>query len=402
MAVQADPDTQTRRRARSTSRPIELASRARRIDSSAIRDLLHVIDRHDVISLAGGLPAPETFPVEALSAAFAEALANDDGALQYSTTEGFEPLRAWVAQRRDASPDQVVITHGSQQGLDLCARALIDPGATVALADPGYVGAIQALRLAGARLSAVPSDSNGLDVEALAAQLRRGERPAVVYVVANFDNPSGATLSLERRVALAALADRYGFVIVEDDPYGELRWAGDPVAPLASMSDRVVTLGTVSKLVCPGLRIGFVVAPPALAQALVLVKQAVDLHTSTLAQRAVHRVLSTPGFMPAQLDRLRPLYRQRCAALVDALGRELGDRFEFHPPDGGMFVWGRFLDDVDTHVLLAQAVAQGVAFVPGQAFAVSGDHRRAMRLSFATVEPDQLAEGVRRLARAAR
>lgn len=380
-----------------TITPIALAAAATRIDSSAIRDLLHVIDRPEVISLAGGLPAPETFPVDALADAVAEILATDPGALQYSTTEGFGPLREWVAGRQGVAVDQVVITHGSQQALDLVVRAFIDPGAAVALADPGYVGAIQALRLAGARLAPVASDVDGLDVDALAADLAGGARPALVYVVANFDNPTGATLSLDRRVALAGLAERYGFVIVEDDPYAELRWAGNALPGLRSFTDRVITLGTVSKIVCPGLRIGFVAAPRGVAQTLVLVKQAVDLHTSTLAQRAVHRVVTTPGFLPRQLDRLRPFYRDRCAVLTDALRTELGDRFDFTAPEGGMFVWGRFTDGVDTHELLAKAVERGVAFVPGQAFAVAGDHRSAARLSFATATPDQLVEGVRRL-----
>jgi 2-aminoadipate transaminase len=379
---------------------IQLAPAARRIDSSAIRDLLHVVDRSDVISLAGGLPAAETFPAAALSDAVAAILATDPAALQYSTTEGYLPLREWAGARHGVDADRVLITHGSQQALDLVARALVEPGAVVALADPGYVGAVQALRLAGARLRAVPSDADGLDVGALADRLRRGERPAVVYVVANFDNPTGATLSLARRVELAALADRYGFVIVEDDPYGDLRWSGTAQPSLATFSDRVVTLGSVSKIVCPGLRIGFVVAPAELAQALVLVKQAVDLHTSTLSQRAVHRVLTTPGFMAAQLDRLRPLYRERCAALAQALTSTLGDRFEFHPPAGGMFVWGRFVESIDTQALLPAALEHGMAYVPGQAFSVEHDHRQALRLSFVTTPPAQLEEGVRRLAAA--
>jgi 2-aminoadipate transaminase len=383
-----------------TATVIALATAARRIDSSAIRDLLHVIDRPDVISLAGGLPAAETFPTTALSDALVDILREDPAALQYSTTEGFLPLREWAAARHEVAAERVLITHGSQQALDLVARALVEPGAMVALADPGYVGAIQALRLAGARLVPVPSDADGLDVAALADRLRRGERPALVYVVANFNNPTGATLSLERRTELAGLADRYGFVVVEDDPYGDLRWNATALPSLASFSDRVVTLGTVSKIVCPGLRIGFVVAPPALTEALVLVKQAVDLHTSTLSQRAVHRVVTTPGFMASQLDRLRPLYRDRCAALVYALRAHLGDRFEFSAPDGGMFVWGSFVDAVDTQELLPHALQRGVAYVPGQAFAVDGDHRRSLRLSFVTTSPDQLDEGVRRLASA--
>jgi 2-aminoadipate transaminase len=385
-----------------TSAPIRLARAAGRINSSAIRDLLDVVDRPEVISLAGGLPAAETFPAGALADAFADILATDPGALQYSTTEGFLPLRSWVAQRHSIEVDGVLITHGSQQALDLVVRALVEPGATVVLADPAYVGALQVFRLAGARLAPVPSDFNGLRVDVLADRLRAGERPALVYVVANFDNPTGATLSLERRIVLAELADHYGFVVVEDDPYGELRWDGEALAPISAFTDRAVTLGTFSKIVCPGLRIGYSVAPPRLANAMVVLKQALDLQTSTLSQRALHRVVTAPGFLAAQVDRLRPLYRDRCAALVDALHAELGDRLEFDPPSGGMFVWARFSHFVDAQELLPRAVEHGVAYVPGQAFAVEGEYRQSLRLSFATTPPDQLVEGVRRLARALR
>jgi 2-aminoadipate transaminase len=320
--------------------------------------------------------------------------------VQYSTTEGYGPLREWLASRHWAEREQVIVTHGSQQALDLVARAVVDPGSTVAVAEPAYVGAIQALRLAGARLEAVPSDRDGLCVDLLADRLRRGVRPVLVYVVANFDNPTGATLALERRAALGALADRYGFLVVEDNPYGELRWRGDSLPPLAAFTDRAVSLGTVSKTICPGLRIGHVVAPAPLAAALVLVKQAVDLHTSTLAQRAVHRLVTTPGFLDAQLARLRPLYRERSGALVDALHADLGHRLRFVEPDGGMFVWAECIDPIDTQSLLVEALDHGMAFVPGQAFAVNGDLRQSLRLSFATAEPAQLGEGVRRLAAA--
>ena len=385
-----------------TPTPFRLAGAARRIDSSAIRDLLEIVDRADVISLAGGLPAAETFPAAALVEAITDIVTADPTALQYSATEGFEPLRQWLANRLSAEPGNVLITHGSQQALDLVVRALVEPGATVVLADPTYVGALQVFRLAGARLAPVPSDVNGLRVDVLADRLCAGERPALVYVVANFDNPTGATLSLERRIVLAELADRYGFVIVEDDPYGELRWEGDALPPIRRFTDRAVTLGTFSKIVCPGLRVGYSLAPPEVARAMVVLKQALDLHTSTLSQRAIHHVVTAPGFMETQVDRLRPLYRDRCGALVGALRAEFGNRFEFDPPSGGMFVWGRLDRFVDTHELLPRAVEHGMAFVPGQAFAVDGDYRQSMRLSFATTPPDQLLEGVRRLARALR
>ena len=382
------------------SAPIALAEAARRIDSSAIRDLLHVIDRPDVISLAGGLPAAETFPTAELAATIERILTTDRSAVQYSPTEGIAPLREWVATRHGVAPDRVVITHGSQQALDLVTRALVDPGAAVALADPAYVGAVQVLRLGGARLLPVAGDGDGLRVDDLEALLHAGERPSLVYVVSNFDNPSGATLSTERRTQLAALADRYGFVIVDDNPYGELRWKGSAPLPLASLTDRVITLGTVSKVVCPGLRVGYVVAPESVAPALVLVKQALDLHTSTLAQRAVHDLLTTPEFLDRQLDRLRTVYRERALELCDALRSEFGDQLRFQRPDGGMFVWAEFADDVDTQQLLVAAIARGVAFVPGQAFSVAADLHRSLRLSFATTPPGQLGEGVRRLSAA--
>jgi 2-aminoadipate transaminase len=378
---------------------LPLGGAARRVTSSAIRELLGVAEDPTIISLAGGLPAPDSFPVPDIAAALAGVLADDPtGALQYSRTEGYEPLRGWVAGRHGVDADQVLITHGSQQALELVARASVDPRTVVALADPGYVGAIQAFRLAGAALLPVPSDTGGLMVDALARGLRRGRRPALVYVVPNFDNPTGATLTPDRARELCRLADRYGFLIVEDDPYRHLRWAGTPSPPLATFTERVVSLGTISKLLCPGLRVGYTVAPPALAGPLVQLKQAVDLHTSSLAQRAAFRVLSTPGFLDRHLARLRRLYRRRAETLVAALGEHLGDLATFRPPEGGMFIWVRVEGTgLDTQALLSSALAHGVAYVPGRAFGVARRHRQQVRLSFATASPDELDEGARRL-----
>jgi 2-aminoadipate transaminase len=287
--------------------------------------------------------------------------------------------------------------HGSQQGLDLVARALLDPGDDVVLADPGYVGAIQAFRLAGGHLVGVPSDRDGLCVDDLQRRLADGLRPAFVYVIANFDNPTGATLSLERRVALVDLADRYGFTIVEDDPYGALRWSGASLPSLASLSEEVVALGTVSKVLCPGMRVGYVTAPKAVAEALVLLKQAADLHTSTLAQRVVHKLVTTPGLLGTQIEQLRSRYERQCAVLVEALRNDFGDQFGFSAPDGGMFVWGSFPGSINTGALLARAVEAGVAFVPGNAFAVDADQSRSLRLSFTTATAADLRHGVRRI-----
>jgi 2-aminoadipate transaminase len=388
-----------------TLAPVRRSEASRRISSSAIRDLLVVAERPDVISLAGGLPAPESFPVERLAAATARVLAEDGRrALQYSTSAGVEPLRGWIADDRGGLPafraEDVVVTAGSQQALDLVARTLVDPGDAVVLADPGYVGAIQAFRLAGAVLHGVPADTDGLRVDVLAEGLADGRIPvpALVYVVADFSNPGGATLAADRRRALAELADRYGFVIVDDDPYGELRWRGERVVRLAELSDRVLTLGSFSKVLSPGLRVGYVAGPPAVVEALVLLKQAADLHTSTLAQHVALAVVEDRTAWAAHLEALRGRYAERAGALLGALRERFGERIEVADVDGGLFLWAR-LPGVDTTALLAGAVDEGVAFVPGGAFAVAdGAHPDALRLSFATAEPAVLAEGVRRLA----
>ncbi len=382
-----------------------------RAGASAIREILEITEQPHVISLAGGLPNPATFPVAALEQATAHVLATDPtAALQYGPTEGYRPLRAWVAERAglgqgDAGIDHVQITTGSQQALDLLARGLVDPGQTVALADPAYIGALQAFRAAGADLAAIPSDADGLRVDVLAERIARGLRPQLVYVVANFDNPTGATLSAERRRALAALADRHGFWIVDDDPYGDLRWTGSAPVALRDLTDRVITLGSTSKVLAPGLRVGWAVAPPEVRRALTVLKQSADLHTSSLTQQLVHRVLTGPGFLVPHLDLLRSTYRDQAQQLAASLRRHLGDRISFAEPAGGMFLWAELRDHhgdpVDTTALLPRAVEAGVAYVPGSAFAVVGERRSALRLSYATASGIELDHAAQRLLGAA-
>ncbi len=382
---------------------------AARVGSSAIRDLLALTERSDVISFAGGLPDPATFPADAIAAATSRVLATDPAAaLQYSTTEGDPALRRWIAERRGAAATDVLVTHGSQQALDLVARTLLEPGDPVVLADPAYVGALQVLRLGQADLVGVPSDHDGLRVDLLADRLAAGLRPRLVYVVANFDNPSGASLSAPRRIALAELAERYGFWIVDDDPYGELHWSGRTASrahalsvPLRQLSDRVVTLGSFSKILSPGLRLGYLVAPAALTRELTIIKQAADLHTSTLSQHVVHSIVAEPGFLDAHLDRIRSVYANRSAALADALNAEFGVHLAFERPSGGMFLWARVVGaPIDTHAQLALALAHGVAYVPGAAFAVergTATPLETLRLSFAGAPVDAFPEGARRL-----
>ena len=387
-----------------------LSRRGRDATSSVIRDLLQLTHRPDILSMAGGLPAPQSFPVDRLRAA-SDAVLSGAGrygpeAIQYGPTEGVPALREWVAgeytaRGRDCAPAEVLITTGSQQGLDLLTRARVDPGDDLVVEAPSYVGALQALRGSEPRLVPVPADRDGLRTDLLEEELAAGLRPRLCYVVANFQNPSGGTLALDRRRHLAELADRYGFVIVEDDPYGALRFRGSPVLPVRTFTDLAVTLGTVSKLLAPGLRVGWLAAPEWLHGPLVRLKQAADLHTSTLCQRIAVDVLSDEPFMAAHLAGLGPFYGARCDALVAALQTQLDDRVSFDLPDGGMFLWLRLEGPAPTaRDLLVRAVEAGVAFVPGDAFHVDGTGTDRIRLSFATLSPEELGEAAARLARA--
>ena len=380
-----------------------LSKRAASVRSSVIRDLLHLTEQPHILSLAGGLPATEAFPVDDVQAATTRVLAEGPGGLQYSTTEGHPPLRAWIAEHAGPSvvADQVLVTAGSQQALDLIARAMLDPGDVVVIDDPGYLGAIQALSLAEPTFVPVPVDADGLDVEHLAGLLEGGLRPKLCYTVGAFQNPSGATLAPDRREALAALADRYGFVVVEDDPYGHLRWSGTTPPPLNAFTDRCVRLGTFSKIVAPGLRVGWLAAPEWLTSALVRLKQAADLHTSSLSQRIIADLVLQPGWFDAHVRRIIPIYAERSAALAAALRSHVGDVLDFEEPSGGMFLWATLTGGGDSEALLRVAVDAGVAFVPGSAFGVDGtSHLDRIRMSFATLTPDDLDEAARRLAKA--
>ena len=302
-----------------------------------------------------------------------------------------------AAARLGAPPGDVLITTGSQQGLDLVARALVDPGDVVVVEAPSYLGALQALRACEPVFAEVGTDERGLRTDVLENLLVAGLRPKLLYTVPNFQNPSGATLPLERRRHLAALADRFGFLIVEDDPYGVLRFRGEHVPSIRTFSDRVVTLGTASKLLAPGLRVAWLAAPEWLFGSLVRLKQAADLHTSSLSQRIVADVLADHDFVAAHVRRVGAIYRERC----DALAAAVVDSVDVVVPDGGMFLWGRVRGDaIDTTELLPRAVELGVAFVPGAAFHVGEGGHESLRLSFSTLTPAELAEAASRLAAA--
>ncbi|MCL7495576.1 PLP-dependent aminotransferase family protein [Streptomyces sp. MCA2] len=385
----------------------ELAARVARTRSSPVRDILALTARPEVISFAGGLPAPELFDAAGIAAAFRHVLTEDPmRALQYSTSEGDPALRAAVAARTTArglptDADDLVVTTGSQQGLTLLATALLEPGDVVLVEDPCYLAALQIFSFTGARVVPVPTDDEGLDPAAL-DEITARERPKLLYLVPTFQNPTGRTLSVERRAAVAEVAARRGLWIAEDDPYSELRFEGEPVPWVASFpgaEDRTALLGSFSKVMAPGMRLGSLRAPAALRRACVLAKQAADLHTSTVDQAAAARYLAVAD-LDAHLRRVRDAYRERRDALVDGLPAALPEGSRWNRPAGGMFVWATLPEGYDATALLPEVVRHDVAYVPGAPFFAGPPDATAVRLSFVTHSPEEIREGLGRLRKA--
>ena len=395
-------------------KPLEPAfsfsERAQQLTSSAIREILKVTERPEVISFAGGLPAPGGFPVEVVRAAFDKVLStNGRAALQYGPTEGFAPLRQWVADDLNkagasVAADQILIVSGSQQALDLLGKVLIDKDSKVLVEDPSYLGALQSFSLYQPNFVPVPTDEGGLIPEAITPELAEGAR--FLYALPNFQNPTGRTLSLERRIALVKRAAELNLTIVEDDPYGELRYAGEPqpglIALAAEYGANVVRLGSFSKVLAPGLRLGYIVAPKAVYPKLLQAKQAADLHTPGYNQRLVAEVMKG-GFLDRHVPTIRALYKQQCEAMLAALDKEMqGLGVHWNRPDGGMFLWVRLPEGMSAIELLPKAVERNVAFVPGAAFYADNADQRTLRLSFVTSTVEQIATGIAALAAAIR
>ncbi|MER5572433.1 PLP-dependent aminotransferase family protein [Streptomyces massasporeus] len=381
-----------------------LAARARAVGGSPVRDILAVTARPEVINFAGGLPAPELFDAEGIAAAYEAVLAEAPGrALQYSTTEGEPALRDALAARTTArglptGPDDLLVTTGSQQALSLLATALLEPGDTVLVESPCYLAALQAFGFAGARIVAVPGDEHGIDPGALEELVVR-ERPKLLYTVPTFQNPTGRTLPAERRAAVASVAARRGLWIVEDDPYGELRYDGERVPWIAAhpgAEDRTVLLGSFSKVMAPGLRLGWLRAPGELRRACAVAKQAADLHTPTVNQLAAARYLADND-LDAHVARVAGVYRDRRDAMLAGLAGALPEGSVWHRPEGGMFLWARLPEPYDTTALLPQVVRQNVAYVPGAPFYAGTPDRTTLRLCFVTQTPQEIGEGLRRL-----
>jgi 2-aminoadipate transaminase len=384
-----------------TPATLPLARRALAAKSSLIRDLLKVTQRPEIISFAGGLPAPETFPIDALRVAFDAVLREGGpGALQYSATEGYPPLREWLAARETArgvptSAEQVLIVSGSQQGLDLIGKAMIDEGTRVLVEAPTYLGALQSFAQFGAAFAELPTDESGaLRVD----RLRSSGGARFAYVMPNFQNPTGGSLSVAQREQLAAAARAHDFWLVEDDPYGELWYRAAPVAGLrAHAPERTVRLGSFSKVLAPGLRIGYMIAPCAMIDTLARLKQATDLHTATLAQQGAWRVLDS-GLLDTHLPSVRARYASQCAVMLEAIEQHWPRSVHYTRPAGGMFVWASLPAHIDTMALLDRALKRNVAFVPGAAFyAGSNAPNHMLRLSFVTVAPERIRAGIRTL-----
>ncbi len=377
------------------------SERARAIQSSAIREILKVTERPEVISFAGGLPAPATFPVQEMRAALDKVLTTKGReALQYSTTEGFAPLREWIAARvgtpeAPVHPDEVLIVSGSQQGLDLLAKVLVDPGDTVLVETPTYLGALQSFSLFSPNYVSIASDEDGLIPEAMDESMRGAK---FLYCLPNFQNPTGRLLLEERRHSLARRARELDLLILEDDPYGALSYDGETPRSIRSLApERTVYMGSFSKVLAPGLRLGYVIAPPALRAKLVQAKQATDLHTATLSQMAVYEVIKD-GFLDTHIPTIRKLYREQCEAMLAALEHYMPEGVRWNKPRGGMFLWAELPTGMDATSVLARAVEQNVAFVPGMPFYAANPLIEALRLAFVTVPPPRIEEGVERLA----
>ena len=374
------------------------------IKPSIIREILNLADRPGVISLAGGLPSPSSFPVQAMREATERVLRDaPQQALQYASTEGFGPLREWVAadlrtQGIQTDAASVLITTGSQQGLDLVGKVLIDPGSQVAVEAPTYVGALQAFNPYEPAYLSVAGDDEG----PLADELETVRHARFLYMVPNFQNPGGRSISDARRNELAAKAQQLNLPLVEDNPYGDLWFDAPPPRPLASRwQDGTVYLGSFSKILAPGLRLGYVVAPPAIMPKLVQAKQAADLHTPIFNQRVVHEVIRN-GFLDEHVPTIRSLYKAQRDAMLAALKRHMPASCRWTIPGGGMFFWVELPSGVDALAMLPQAVEQGVAYVPGGSFFADSSRHNVARLSFVTVPAEQIDRGIATLARVLR
>lgn len=379
------------------------ARRMSRMPVSAIRELLKVTEHPEIISFAGGLPAPELFPVDAIAQAHAQVFAKEAAiALQYSTTEGCRSLRDWIASRLQTqgvatSTDNVMITTGSQQGIDLISKIFLEPGDAVVVENPCYLAAIQAFSGYEASLIPIASDHEGMRVDEL-EELLKHSRPKLIYVVSDFSNPKGTTLSHKRRLKLIELSSHYRIPILEDNPYSELRYEGRRTPSLGALDSEglVIQLGSFSKTLSPGMRLGWLIASEEVFQNAVIAKQAADLHTSTVQQRAAARMLQTFDY-DGHIEHLCKVYGERSQAMRSAIERYFPQDAKTTRPEGGLFIWVELPERISAEELFIDAVTEHVAFVPGTSFFACEPKQNFMRLNFSNQTPEMIGEGIKRI-----
>lgn len=383
---------------------IQTARRVQNIRRSFVREILKAAARPEVISFAGGLPNPKFIPVADIAREIQTILAEQGAAaLQYYASDGHPPLREWIADQYRAaglnvSPAQILITTGSQQGLDLLGKVLIDPGDRVVVEDPTYIAAIQAFGIFEANFAPVPLDDDGIDPQKLRDEIQKGAK--LVYCMPNFQNPSGISYSARRRQDVADIVRRSSAVLVEDDPYGWLRFAGKAQPPIArEMNGQSMLLGTFSKIIAPGLRLGWICAPEELMEKLTIAKQAADLHSENLGQWVIHRLVTSPKFADHLLT-IRQAYGRQCQAMIQAIKQYLPAELRHTHPEGGMFLWITLPAGISALKLFDAAIKKDVAFVPGQAFFAGGSGENMLRLNFSNCDEAHIDEGIRRLAAA--
>jgi DNA-binding transcriptional MocR family regulator len=390
---------------------MKFASRLDAVETSAIRELFKLLGKPGIISFAGGFPDPALFDAEGIRVSAAAVLEGQPAAvLQYGATEGYQPLREalssfMAAKGSTVQPEGLIVTTGSQQALDLIGKTMISPGDKVIVEAPTFLATIQCFRLYGAHVIGAPIDGDGVKVDEL-ERLIEVHRPKLVYLIPTFGNPSGATLGLERRLRILAIAARTGTLVVEDDPYGELYFNGPPPPSLLALSDQVpgsrdwlAHCGSFSKILSPGLRVGWLIAPPALLARATMCKQFSDAHTSNLTQAIAAHYLGQGRLQPT-LDQVRRAYAERADAMAQALRRDFGDAIEFNPPHGGMFFWARLTQGRNASEFAQRAIEKMVAFVPGAPFYAHDPDLSSLRLSFATSNVAKIEEGIARLRQA--
>ncbi|CCJ32630.1 MULTISPECIES: PLP-dependent aminotransferase family protein [Caloramator] len=382
-----------------------LSERMNHLKASEIRELLKLTEEPDIISFAGGLPAPELFPIEEMKVISHKVL-NDEGkaALQYGPTEGYTPLRKIIAEQRmkavgvNATYENILITNGSQQGLDFTGRVFLDKDDIVICESPSYLGAINAFKAYMPKFVEIPMDDNGMIIEELEKALEKHPNAKFIYTIPDFQNPTGKTLSFERRVKMLELAEKYNIPIIEDNPYGELRFEGDMIPSIKSLDKKglVIYLGTFSKTFCPGLRLGWICADKDILNKYIIVKQGADLQSSSISQREAAAFMQVYN-LDEHINKIKEVYRRRRDLMIDMIKKEFPENIKYTYPNGGLFTWVTLPEGIDAAELLKIALRDKVAFVPGGSFFPNGGHPNHFRLNFSNMPEDKIIEGIKRL-----